>query len=276
MLSKFKLKRKVDIPDNLCTKCPSCDKLLLSQQLEENLYICPECESYLAIPAAKRIELICDEGSFKEFKIGNTINNPLDFPKYEKKIKDLRKQTGLDDALLIGQAKVYDQDLVIGVMDSRFMMGSMGSAVGEALTKAFEYATEQKLPVVLFTLSGGARMQEGIISLMQMAKVSAAVKNHSNAGLFYMPILTNPTTGGITASFAMLGDIIIAEPKALICFAGPRVIKETIKSELPEGFQRSEFLLEHGFVDYIAQRNIQRELIYRMLRVHCRGENANK
>lgn len=275
MLSKFRLKRKTDIPDNLCTKCPACDTLLISQQLEEDLFICPECQAYLPVDAQSRIKQICDDGSFQEFALTSAIHNPLDFPKYEKKIKDLRKKTGLNDSIKIGCAKIYEQELVIGVMDSRFMMGSMGSSVGEAITLAFEYALEHRLPVVLYTLSGGARMQEGIISLMQMAKISAAIKRHSEAGLFYMPILTNPTTGGVTASFAMLGDIIVAEPDALICFAGPRVIKETIKSDLPDGFQRAEFLKEHGFIDIIAPRNLQRELIYRMLRVHSRGENAN-
>ncbi len=275
MLSKFKLKRKIDVPENMCTKCPSCDTLLLSTSLEENFYVCPECENNLTITADARINMICDEKSFKEFVPSSEILNPLDFPKYEKKLKDLRKRTGLVDALKIGTAEIYGQQTVIGVMDSRFMMGSMGSTVGDLLTVAFEYAIEHNLPVVLYTLSGGARMQEGIISLMQMAKVSAAVKRHNNAGLFYLPILTNPTTGGVTASFAMQGDIIIAEPNALICFAGPRVIKETIKSELPEGFQRAEFLLEHGFVDMIVERNLQRETIYRLLRIHCRGIDAN-
>ncbi len=276
MLSKFKLKRKVDVPENLCTKCTCCDTLLLSKSLEENFYVCPECDNYLPVTADARIKQICDEDTFEEFEVSSEILNPLNFPKYEKKIKELRKATGLTDALKIGTGKIYGQETVIGVMDSRFLMGSMGSTVGDVLTSAFEYATENKLPVVLFTLSGGARMQEGIISLMQMAKVSAAVKYHHNAGLFYLPILTNPTTGGVSASFAMQGDIIIAEPRALICFAGPRVIKETIKSELPEGFQRAEFLLDHGFVDMIVERNVQRETIYRLLRIHCRGENANK
>ncbi len=268
MLTKFKIGKKKDIPDNLCTKCTSCEQLLMTKQLDSNYYICPNCNSYLPITAQKRIELICDEGSFIEFELAQEIANPVDFPKYERKIKDLRKQTHLKDAILIGQAKIYDQDVVIGVMDHRFMMGSMGSAVGDAITSAFEYATNNQLPVCLYTLSGGARMQEGIISLMQMAKISNAVKRHSNAGLFYMPILTNPTTGGVTASFAQLGDVIAAEPNALICFAGPRVIKETIKTDLPDGFQKSEFLLEHGFLDLIVKRETQRELIYRMIRIH--------
>ncbi len=275
MLSKFKLKRQVEIPDNLCTKCTECSQLLLSEQLVNNLYICPECNAYLAMPAEDRIEMICDQNSFHPFKLNKHIANPLDFPKYDKKIKDLRKQTHMLDAIQIGTATIYGQEAVVGVMDSRFMIGSMGSAVGEVLTKAFEYATENRLPVVLYTLSGGARMQEGIVSLMQMAKVSAAIKQHHNAGLFYLPILTNPTTGGVTASFAMLGDIIVAEPNALICFAGPRVIKETIKAELPEGFQRAEFLLDHGFLDFIIGRELQREMIYRMLRIHVRREDAN-
>lgn len=268
MWNKISFKHRIDVPEDMFIKCKGCNDIISTQKLETTNYTCPNCESYFPISASERLKRIVDEGTFAEYKLPTKIANPIDFQKYEKKIKKLRKETELVDAIKIGQAKIYNEDVVIGVMDSRFMMGSMGSYVGEIITYAFEQATINKLPVVLYTASGGARMQEGIISLMQMAKISSAVKRHSDAGLFYMPILTNPTTGGVTASFAMLGDVIVAEQKALICFAGPRVIKETIKAELPEGFQRAEFLLEHGFLDKIVTRGKQREFIYQMLSIH--------
>ncbi len=269
-INKLIPKREIEVPENLFIKCPTCGELVTNDAVRKNLYICPECNENLKVPAPERIEYLVDKGSFEEIILDQKIQNPIDFPGYEKKIKKLRKQTGLIDGIQIGKASIYDKKVIIGVMDSRFLMGSMGSYVGEVITQAFEIATAEKLPLVLYTASGGARMQEGIVSLMQMAKISAAIKRHSEAGLLYMPILTNPTTGGVTASFAMLGDVICAEEKALICFAGPRVIKETIKEELPEGFQKSEFLLKHGFIDKILPRSIQREFIYQMLSVHER------
>ncbi len=269
-LNKLIPKREIEVPENLFVKCKKCEELIANETVKKNLNVCPECNENMHVNAEERIEYLLDDNTFNELELSQKIANPIDFPGYEKKIKKLRKDTELIDAIKIGTGTIYGKKLVIGVMDSRFLMASMGSYVGEIITQAFELAIKEQLPVVLYTASGGARMQEGIISLMQMAKVSAVIKRHSDAGLFYMPILTNPTTGGVTASFAMLGDIICAEENALICFAGPRVIKETIKEELPEGFQRAEFLLEHGFIDKILPRQIQREFIYQMLNVHER------
>lgn len=265
--------KPTDIPDDLFLKCPYCGHLTSKDALVANLYTCSECHKFLKVPAQERINYLVDAGTFEPITVDNSIRNPLDFPKYDKKIKHLRKETKLDEAIMIGKAKMHGNDLIIGVMDSRFLMGSMGSHVGELITKAFELATEQSLPVILYTASGGARMQEGIISLMQMAKISAAIKRHSDAGNFYMPVLTDPTTGGVTASFAMLGDIIVAEKGTLICFAGPRVIKETIKAELPKGFQRAEFLLDHGFLDCIIDRPNQKEFLTQMLIIHKKEQN---
>ncbi len=269
-LNKIIPKREIQVPENLFVKCKKCDELIANEIVRKNLYVCPECSENMHVTANERIKYLVDDDSFVEIVMDAKISNPIDFPNYEKKIKKLRKETELVDAIKIGIGTIYGKRVVIGVMDSRFLMASMGSYVGEIITRAFELAIAEKLPVVLYTASGGARMQEGIISLMQMAKISAVVKKHSDAGLFYMPILTNPTTGGVTASFAMLGDVICAEENALICFAGPRVIKETIKEELPEGFQRAEFLLEHGFIDKIVSRSVQREFIFQMLSVHER------
>ncbi|WP_334195735.1 acetyl-CoA carboxylase, carboxyltransferase subunit beta, partial [Muricomes intestini] len=222
------------------------------------------------IQACRRIEMLEDEGSFEEWDKGLTTANPLNFKGYEEKIQALQKKTGLEEAIVTGKIKVNGLDTVIGVCDGRFMMASMGEVVGEKITLAVERATKEQLPVILFACSGGARMQEGIVSLMQMAKTSAALKRHSDAGLLYISVLTDPTTGGVTASFAMLGDIILAEPNALIGFAGPRVIEQTIGEKLPKGFQRSEFLLEHGFIDKIVERENMKETLSQILRLHSK------
>lgn len=259
---------KVNIPDGLFTKCDDCGKIVLKEDIEKNLMKCPNCNKYFRMTAWQRIKLIIDEGTFLEYDKDLSTLNPLSYPDYEGKIKKLKDETGLKEAVVTGEGKIKGTDCVIAVMDSHFLMGSMGSVVGEKITRAVERATEKRLPVIIFTASGGARMQEGIFSLMQMAKTSAALKRHSDSGFLYVSVLTDPTTGGVTASFAMLGDIIISEPNALIGFAGPRVIEQTIKQKLPEGFQRAEFLLEHGFVDLIVERENLKETLYQILLIH--------
>ena len=228
--------------------CKNCKRELDKKRVVKNKYVCYECGYYFRVRAKNRIRMVTDAESFTEWDENVEVKNPLNFPEYEEKVAATQEKTGLKEGVTVGKCRIYGEETVLGVIDARFMMGSMGHVVGEKITHAFERATEEKLPVILFCCSGGARMQEGIISLMQMAKTSAAVKRHSDAGLLYVPVLTDPTTGGVTASFAMLGDIILAEPNALIGFAGPRVIEQTIGQKLPEGFQRAEFQLEHGFV----------------------------
>ena len=261
-----------EVPEGLLCKCNKCQKAIITEDVITGGYICPKCHGYFRVPAYKRIEMIADEGSFEEWDMDldgmDGPPDPLQFKGYSEKIKKLREQTGLKEAVVTGRVKINGTQAVIGVCDGRFMMASMGYAVGEKITRAVERATNEKLPVILFTCSGGARMQEGIISLMQMEKTSAALKRHSDAGLLYVTVLTDPTTGGVTASFAMLGDIIIAEPQALIGFAGPRVIEQTIGEKLPEGFQRAEFLLEHGFVDQIVKRENMKPVLGRILKMH--------
>ena len=230
--------------------------------------ICPYCSYNFRISAWERIAITIDEKSFEEWDNDLFTKDPLSFPGYVEKVTKTQESTGLDEAVLTGKATIMGDSLALGIMDSHFIMGSMGTVVGEKITRLFEKATLEKLPVVIFTASGGARMQEGIMSLMQMAKISAAVKRHSDAGLFYLTVLTDPTTGGVTASFAMEGDIILAEPQSMIGFAGRRVIEQTIKQELPEDFQKAEFLLEHGFVDQIVPRTDLKERISQLLRLH--------
>lgn len=269
---KGRLRRRPEAPEGLLKKCNKCGAAILSEEVINGAYICPKCHGYFRVPAYKRIEMIADEGSFEEWDMDldgmDGPPDPLQFKGYSEKIKKLREQTGLKEAVVTGRVKINGTQAVIGVCDGRFMMASMGYAVGEKITRAVERATNEKLPAILFTCSGGARMQEGIISLMQMEKTSAALKRHSDAGLLYVTVLTDPTTGGVTASFAMLGDIIIAEPQALIGFAGPRVIEQTIGEKLPEGFQRAEFLLEHGFVDQIVKRENMKPVLGRILKMH--------
>ena len=254
-------------------KCPRCQSLVLLQKYEELHRVCPNCNYHGRLSSPERIEITFDEGSFRELDSDMISKNPIDFPDYSEKQQELRKSTGLSDAVVTGTATIRGIKVVSGIMDSRYMMGSMGSVVGEKITRAFEYATENKLPVILFTASGGARMQEGIVSLMQMAKTSGAVKLHSDSGGLYITVLTDPTTGGVTASFASLGDIIIAEPKVLIGFAGRRVIESTIRQRLPEDFQLAEFMQEHGFVDMIAERKKMRSTLYHLLKIHGYGED---
>lgn len=252
--------------------CKACGKKVDRAEAIRRLYVCPECGGYFRVNAKNRIKMVTDTGSFTSWFDDIEGGNPLGFPGYEEKLHAVQEKTGLKEGVVIGKAQIYGEDTVLGVVDARFLMGSMGHVVGEKIAAAVERATEEKLPVILFCCSGGARMQEGIVSLMQMAKTSAALKKHSKAGLLYMPVLTDPTTGGMTASFAMLGDIILAEPKALIGFAGPRVIEQTIGQKLPAGFQRSEFQVEHGFVDRIVERKDLKKTLYDILKLHHKRE----
>ena len=256
------------IPEGLWRKCNKCGQPIYVEDVKNNYYVCPKCGGYFRVHAYRRIEMLTDVGTFEEWNKEMPFSNPLDFPNYEKKVEAAREKTNLNEAIVIGKAKIDGNPAVVGVCDARFIMSSMGHVVGEKITEAVERATKEKLPVILFACSGGARMQEGIVSLMQMAKTSAALKRHHEAGQLFISVLTDPTTGGVTASFAMLGDIIIAEPGALIGFAGPRVIEQTIGQKLPEGFQRAEFQLEHGFVDMIVEREDLKKTLYKILRAH--------
>lgn len=258
---------KPEVPDELFSKCPACKEILYKKDLGLEK-TCQHCSYNFRITAQERLALTVDAGSFEELFTGIETKNPLDFPNYLEKLVATRQKTGLDEAVLTGKATIGGQPVALGIMDSHFIMASMGTVVGEKITCLFELAIEERLPVVLFTASGGARMQEGIMSLMQMAKISAAVKRHSNAGLFYLTVLTDPTTGGVTASFAMEGDIILAEPQTLVGFAGRRVIESTVRENLPDDFQKAEFLQEHGFVDAIVKRQDLPATISRLLRMH--------
>ena len=266
--------KKPDIPKDLMFKCPRCGTVSFSEDFNRNGKVCPSCNYHSRLSAKERLDITIDKGSLVEFDRDMVSKNPIDFPGYEVKQQALRAKTGLKDAVITGKATIRGREIVIIVMDSHFLMASMGSVVGEKITRAFEYATEQKLPVIAFTASGGARMQEGIVSLMQMAKTSGAVARHSEAGLLYITVMTDPTTGGVTASFASLGDIIIAEPKVLIGFAGRRVIEGTIRQKLPDEFQSAEFMLENGFVDMIVERKKMRRTLAHLLALHEQNGGA--
>ena len=259
---------KPEVPEGLLKRCNKCGKGIFTEDYKNNLYICPKCGGYLRMPAQKRIEFLTEKDSFEEWDTGLMTENPLHMIGYPDRIKSLQEKTKLDEAVITGKARIGENEVVLMVMDGRFLMASMGEVVGEKIARGVERATKEKLPVIIFTCSGGARMQEGMTSLMQMAKTSAALKRHSDAGLLYITVLTDPTTGGVTASFAMLGDIILAEPKALIGFAGPRVIEQTIHKKLPKGFQRSEFLLQHGFIDKIVERKDMKTVLDKILTMH--------
>lgn len=259
---------KPEVPEGLLKRCNKCGKGIFTEDYKKNLYICPKCGGYLRMPAQKRIEFLTEADSFEEWDTGLSTENPLHMIGYPDKIKALQDKTKLDEAVVTGKARIGENEVALMVMDGRFLMASMGEVVGEKIARGVERATKEKLPVIIFTCSGGARMQEGMTSLMQMAKTSAALKRHSDAGLLYITVLTDPTTGGVTASFAMLGDIILAEPKALIGFAGPRVIEQTIHKKLPKGFQRSEFLLKHGFIDKIVERKDMKTVLEQILTMH--------
>lgn len=257
-----------EVPEGLLKKCNKCGAAILTEEVKSAGYICPKCQGYFRMHAYERIRMTVDEDSFEEWEKDMEFVNPLEFKGYEEKVKSLKEKTGLSEAVVTGKASIEGNPAVIAVCDGRFLMASMGQVVGEKITRAVERATKEQLPVIIFACSGGARMQEGIVSLMQMAKTAAALKQHSDAGLLYVSVLTDPTTGGVTASFAMLGDVILAEPKALIGFAGPRVIEQTIGEKLPKGFQRSEFLLEHGFIDRIVERKEMRTVLANILQMH--------
>ena len=264
----MKAEKKPEVPKGLVKMCPTCKNTVLAEDIRKGLYSCPKCHSYFRIPSHTRIRMITDPGTFEEWGADLRSADPLEFPGYTEKINAVETKTGLTESVITGKAEICGEPVCIGVCDARFLMGSMGEATGERIAQMVERATEEKLPVVIFTCSGGARMQEGILSLMQMAKTAAAMKRHSDAGLLSITVLTDPTTGGVTASFAMLGDIILAEPGALIGFAGPRVIEQTIGQKLPKGFQSAEFLLEHGFVDRIVERKELKGVLYQLLSMH--------
>lgn len=262
-----------EVPEGLLKKCNKCGAAILTEEVKSAGYICPKCQGYFRVHAYERIRMTVDEDSFEEWEKDMEFVNPLEFRGYEEKVKSLKEKTGLSEAVVTGKASIEGNPAVIAVCDGRFLMASMGQVVGEKITRAVERATKEQLPVIIFACSGGARMQEGIVSLMQMTKTAAALKRHSDAGLLYVSVLTDPTTGGVTASFAMLGDVILAEPKALIGFAGPRVIEQTIGEKLPKGFQRSEFLLEHGFIDRIVERKEMRTVLENILQMHHTAQN---
>ena len=254
-----------DIPVGKWVKCSKCKEILYKDDLHKNYSICPNCGNHFRLSSRRRIDQIIDKDTFKEFELDVKTDNPLHMDDYMKKLEALKEKTGLDEAVKCGIGNINGEKVVICVMDSNFLMGSMGKVVGEKITYSIEKAIELKLPIIIFCASGGARMQEGIVSLMQMAKTSAAVQKLNKAGLLYISVLTDPTYGGVTASFASLGDIILAEPNAMIGFAGPRVIKQTIGEDLPEGFQTAEFLLEHGFIDKVVNRKDMKDTLYKLL-----------
>lgn len=262
-----KAKKMEEIPD-CCIKCPGCGETFLEEDVKKNLMVCKKCNKHMFITSEQRLEDLFDDGEYQLLFTDISTKNPLDFPGYEEKVLAYQKKSGLNEAVSIGRGNIDSMGALVGVMDSRFMMGSMGSVVGEKITRAAELAVVERLPLILFTASGGARMQEGIISLMQMAKTSAALGRLEAEKLPFFVVLTHPTTGGVTASFAMLGDIILSEPGALIGFAGPRVIEQTIKQKLPEGFQSAEFQLEKGFVDAIVDRADMKKTLGSLLRMH--------
>ncbi|MBS6159867.1 MAG: acetyl-CoA carboxylase carboxyltransferase subunit beta [Firmicutes bacterium] len=261
-----------EVPQGLLKKCNKCQAAIFTEDVKRAGYICPKCHGYFRVHARERIRMVADENTFEEWDARMEFVNPLQFKGYEGKVKSLQEKTGLDEAVVTGKVRIGGHETMLAVCDGRFLMASMGQIVGEKITRAVERATKEKLPVIIFACSGGARMQEGMVSLMQMAKTAAALKRHSEAGLLYVSVLTDPTTGGVTASFAMLGDVILAEPQALIGFAGPRVIEQTIGEKLPKGFQRSEFLLEHGFLDRIVERHEMRQVLCDILRLHEAGQ----
>ncbi len=269
-LKKLKHRKKKNMPDGLWTKCEDCGETIYNKALEENLRVCPKCDYHFVIGAYERLEILVDEGSFNELDEGITAADPLNFkgPKtYKDKLKADQEATGLNDAVIYGTGKINNKNILLVITDSRFIMGSMGSVVGEKITRAIELAIEKKYPIIIVSGSGGgARMYEGMFSLMQMAKTSAALSKLNKSGGLFISVLTHPTMAGVMASFASLGDIIIAEPKALIGFTGPRVIEQTIRQKLPDNFQTSEFLLEHGHIDIIVNRNQMKEKLSKLLK----------
>lgn len=261
---------KNDVPEGIMTKCPECKKITLTKELLNALKVCPNCDHHFRMTAAERVTILFDEDSFESIDDHLKTLNPLNFPAYTEKVEEDAKKTGLNEAVLTGTGKIDGREVAVAIMDSHFRMGSMGSVVGEKITRAIETATDRKIPMLIFTASGGARMQEGVLSLMQMAKTSVALNRHSQHGLLYISIMTYPTTGGVSASFASVGDINIAEPKALIGFAGRRVIEQTVREKLPEDFQTAEFLLDHGQLDAVVHRSNMKDALSKIVRLHVK------
>ncbi len=267
-----KNKKASDMMIGKWVKCDNCKEIIYKEELHKNLSVSPNCGKHFRLSYRRRIKKIADEGSFEEIGKDILTKDPLNFEGYLKKVELLKEKTKIEEAVKCGKCKIENEDAILCVMDGNFLMGSMGYAVGERITLAIETAIKERLPLIIFCVSGGARMQEGMVSLMQMAKTSSALSKLNAEGLLYISVLTDPTTGGVTASFASLGDIILAEPKALIGFAGPRVIEQTIKQKLPEGFQSSEFLLEHGFIDKIVERKDMKSTLAQIIRLHKEGK----
>ena len=267
-----KNKKASDMMIGKWVKCDNCKEIIYKEELHKNLSVCPNCGKHFRLSSRRRIKQIADEGSFEEIGKDILTKDPLNFEGYLKKVELLKEKTKIEEAVKCVNCKIENEDAILCVMDGNFLMGSMGYAVGERITLAIETAIKERLPLIIFCVSGGARMQEGMVSLMQMAKTSSALSKLNSEGLLYISVLTDPTTGGVTASFASLGDIILAEPKALIGFAGPRVIEQTIKQKLPEGFQSSEFLLEHGFIDKIVERKDMKSTLAQIIRLHKEGK----
>ncbi len=264
--------KEPSVPEGLWIKCDGCGELLYKEDVRQNHYVCYKCGKYFRITTKKRLRMVVDKGTYEKWDEELENRDPLNYPDYQSKILSLREKLKIDEAVTCGVGTIHGERAVVCVCDGRFLMGSMGSVTGEKITRAVERATQERLPVIIFTCSGGARMQEGMVSLMQMAKTSGALKRHSEAGLFYISVLTDPTTGGVTASFAMLGDVILAEPGALVGFTGPRVIEQTIRQKLPEGFQRAEFLLEHGLIDGIVEREDLKDTLAKLIAMHRQVE----
>lgn len=268
-------RKEKEFPEGLMTKCPKCKKIHLTKEVDQHLKVCPNCQHHLQMTAQERINSFLDEESFSSFDDHLQTINPLQFPAYVEKVQTDMFKTGLNEAVLTGEGTLKGELVVVAVMDSHFRMGSMGSVVGEKITRAIERATELRVPFIIFTASGGARMQEGVLSLMQMAKTSVALKRHSDEGLLYISVMTHPTTGGVSASFASVGDYNIAEPQALIGFAGRRVIEQTVREKLPEDFQTAEFLLSHGQLDAIFHRHEMRDKLATIVKLHAKGGTMN-
>ncbi|MET3658719.1 acetyl-CoA carboxylase, carboxyltransferase subunit beta [Sporosarcina psychrophila] len=264
---------KNDVPEGIMTKCPECKSIILTKDLIKLMKVCPKCDHHLKMTAAERVACLFDEETFKSIDDHLKTENPLNFPAYTEKVESDSRKTGLNEAVLTGTGKIDGLEIAVAIMDSHFRMGSMGSVVGEKITRAIEKATALGIPMIIFSASGGARMQEGVLSLMQMAKTSVALTRHASEGLLYISVMTYPTTGGVSASFASVGDINIAEPKALIGFAGRRVIEQTVREKLPDDFQTAEFLLDHGQLDAVVHRTDMKETISKIVRLHVKGAN---
>lgn len=262
---------KADVPEGIMMKCEGCKNIYYRKELENNLHVCPECDHHHQLPAWDRINSLFDDGTFEEWDTELLSGNPLNFPEYVEKLEGDQKRTGLNEAVVTGKGTINSYETAFAVMDSRFRMGSMGSVVGEKIARAIERAREQSIPFIIFTASGGARMQEGVLSLMQMAKTSIAIKRFSEEGGLMISVMTHPTTGGVTASFASLGDYNLAEPRALIGFAGRRIIEQTTREKLPDNFQTAEFLFEHGQLDRIVHRHEMKDMITKLLKLHQKG-----